>query len=222
MGIDNNSSKFTETVKSLKLRKHLNDLAPIMAFIFIVGWMGSFGFLDCYPANPRVLGLVTSAPAIETLIGHNPGMGPLVSEIATDYIKKNEPAHQKIEDLAAKPIVAPILFDEMFNSIDNMVGSAVNNFSEKVEAITAESEPQEPETFREFNTDFVVTNDIVYTHGTINARYGPDRDYNVVMKIPEGAEVQRIAVGCYGWDKVVYNGTVMYAWHKYLHTDPVN
>jgi hypothetical protein len=80
--------------------------------------------------------------------------------------------------------------------------------------------PTEPTTFVEHNTPFTVTNDVVYTHGQINIRYGPSVRWNIVTCIPNGTAILRIGKGAYGWDKIEYDGIIAYAWSQLLHDAP--
>lgn len=64
------------------------------------------------------------------------------------------------------------------------------------------------------------TNDTVYVAvSKLNLRSGPSTDYDIVGKAVYGDSFTRVAKGNNGWDKLLFEGKVVYAFAEYLSTE---
>lgn len=64
------------------------------------------------------------------------------------------------------------------------------------------------------------TNDTVYVIATkVNLRSGPSTDTDVISQAVYGDSFTRLAKGSNGWDKLLYNDQIVYAFAEYLSTE---
>ena len=70
--------------------------------------------------------------------------------------------------------------------------------------------------------EFEETNDTVYVIASkVNLRSGPSTEDEIVGKAVYGDSFTRLAKGNKGWDKLLYEGQVVYAYAEFLSTEKV-
>lgn len=61
----------------------------------------------------------------------------------------------------------------------------------------------------------------LWTTTPLNLRKGPNSDYDIILEIPQGAQVSTIAKGDNGWYQVLYKGVEGYSSGKYLAEEEI-
>ena len=68
----------------------------------------------------------------------------------------------------------------------------------------------------EMDDGYAVVDEYVYAICDVNIRSGPSTEYQVLDYLPEGNEINRIAIGTDGWSRVYFEGDDAYIRTKYL------
>lgn len=97
-------------------------------------------------------------------------------------------------------------------------------FGYSTEAQAQDSTPvQEVTASPELGIDFTEVNEQVTAKNETNLRNIPStQESQVVHLLKNGEVIQRTGIGSNGWDRVIYNGQILYAVHNYLITDLTN
>lgn len=82
--------------------------------------------------------------------------------------------------------------------------------------------PDEPAVPDIKDEEYEETNDTVYVIvSKLNLRSGPSTDSDIVGKAVYGDSFTRLARGKNGWDRILYEGQVVYAYAEYLSTENI-
>jgi hypothetical protein len=199
-----------EVTKKLKLKLHARNMIPLLYLAIVVVCATNVGFVACYPTEPVCSHIAGSEiESADSLSESNNNVSLSISASNPDS------SHMEMSSPSATLSTTHPTIEMLPPVINELIETEVTENNDPIEQL--EASETEPSVFVEHGIVFLSVNETCYTHGTINVRSGPGKKYSVVDKVPPGTAVTRLGQGEYGWDQIVYNGEIVYAWHELLH-----